>query len=1345
MSSSKKVTADVTNDTFDKLIDKSILNNIEKIHGSLTKDDEFEFVFFSNKYNIERQKRLNRLKRQYMSRFNRMGKSTDPMGKFMDKKDVNNISQQSAILQDPSLTVDNTQGLNIMGSETFVKLLEIMKHRSRLEKLDLISKKTLDINYSIKNDATYRLTLDDLDTINKYNDQLINMKNHVIFKFLLELYQQGNDKITLIKKTRENMAIIDIEELDIRLKKSVERHVTKEEIKKLQSIDETVMDLIDFRFKERVSLIVTKTKDETISLDLTKIKSTHTISRLENEIPTFELELELTTDKPTVTQLTKLYDEITKVLKVVNQSSYIVTNSEKAGVLNKYATLLDLNPHTMKSLYGRRPESLEIQHVVDKLPNVYSVTDKADGERYQLIIHDNIVYLISDNLKVKKTGIVLQKEQKEYNNTILDGEYIYIPHEHRHIYMAFDCLIKSGENIREMNLLSNRLSQIDELVDNIFTLPGHKGTQIDSYDVKNFEFNIDNILKFHESQIIKFMNNLNHDIKLDKKITLVRRKYFIFPFGRNDNEIFQYSVLLWNLLVVNNNVACPYKLDGLIYTPQDQKYIATVKESKYIDYKWKTSTTNSIDFYIQFERNSEGKIIVAYDNSGNKQYSKDKPYKIAQLFVGKVIKDIEEPVHFQPQYDRHLAYLFLDNGEVRDLEGKIIQDRTVVEFYYNNDINVPRKFRWVPIRTRYDKTEYMQRHGKKYGNYFEIANKNWRSIENPFTFNDMLILSRDATYVRHLDILRNKIDHSVIISEAQENAFYQITTNLGKSMGSFYNWIKSITMYTYMMKWYSNGMVFDVLDFGCGRGTDLMRMYYVEVRSYLGLDKDNNGLISPVNGAISRYNQMKKNKDNFPPMSFINADVTVLLEPEEQEKVISNMSIQNKALMQRFFPKDDAKKQQFNCINCQFSIQYYASNETAWNNFLNNINLYLKPGGLFIVSAFDADLVVAALRDKTNYVIEYVNDKGATKPFMDIIKKYDDNTLYEKNDIIGIGKPIDVYNATISQEGNYMTEYLIQPKFLIKEFLEKCNLELIDMDTYENQYYLQEKYLKYYAKYEANPKTRKFLLSSVDFYDQNNQINKASFQMSRLNRFYAFKKKGSLIPNADIINTPVKDKELVKTKDKELVKTKPLKGGKQRPLKGMGKLLSKDFFKMDIKNIDKNNLQDHNLIDTFTFYDSILDILKKSDLVPPSITLKEFFEDKLIPDSKITTDDILEVCNNLSIEHEILKSIKRINTDLEIEDDKSTQAPVDHVEKLLDGLNIIILRKDPTKKKVHVNKYYMVGDGSDKVIILNEGNGYKPIYKKGGRVDNYNKEKGKGEQKIIGLFNINDESIKKIV
>ena len=42
-----------------------------------------------------------------------------------------------------------------------------------------------------------------------------------------------------------------------------------------------------------------------------------------------------------------------------------------------------------KDLPAMQSASLEIQHVLDYIPGNYTITDKADGERYFLIIQDN--------------------------------------------------------------------------------------------------------------------------------------------------------------------------------------------------------------------------------------------------------------------------------------------------------------------------------------------------------------------------------------------------------------------------------------------------------------------------------------------------------------------------------------------------------------------------------------------------------------------------------------------------------------------------------------------------------------------------------------------------------------------------------------------------------------------------------------------------------------------------------------------------------------------------------------------------------------------------------------------
>jgi hypothetical protein len=108
--------------------------------------------------------------------------------------------------------------------------------------------------------------------------------------------------------------------------------------------------------------------------------------------------------------------------------------------------------------------------------------------------------------------------------------------------------------------------------------------------------------------------------------------------------------------------------------------------------------------------------------------------------------------------------------------------------------------------------------------------------------------------------------------------------------------------------------------------------------------------------------------------------------------------------------------------------------------------------------------------------------------------------------VIGTGHAIDVHNATFSQEGVYLTEYLVERKFIEKELLEKCNLELVDTDIFENQFNIYKEFFSETYKYESVDKTRKFLGDVSKFYDQEDEVNKAIFQLSALNRYYVFKK-----------------------------------------------------------------------------------------------------------------------------------------------------------------------------------------------------------------------------------------------
>ena len=110
------------------------------------------------------------------------------------------------------------------------------------------------------------------------------------------------------------------------------------------------------------------------------------------------------------------------------QNYYLISNKESNSVIDQYNKLLQQK----NSLYTMNVISLQSENIVDDIIKAYSVTDKADGEHYGLLILNNEIYLISNNLEIKHTNIKLSNS--EYNNTILDGELIYLK-ENKNIYL----------------------------------------------------------------------------------------------------------------------------------------------------------------------------------------------------------------------------------------------------------------------------------------------------------------------------------------------------------------------------------------------------------------------------------------------------------------------------------------------------------------------------------------------------------------------------------------------------------------------------------------------------------------------------------------------------------------------------------------------------------------------------------------------------------------------------------------------------------------------------------------------------------------------------------------------
>lgn len=1154
--------------------------------------------------------------------------------------------------------------------QKYINLLQILSHRAtQNESFKLLQPTdTLEILYQPDDQIVYRCNIEGVEQINHYMKKATLWKNHMILNTFMKISSKDkkNHPINFNKKEKTKDNTIDIDNLDLRVRLSKEDELSKEDIERLSNLDNKAIPKIKFRYKQRTSLFILgdEKSNKYIRIDLTFTKMANNYATLNKAVPNYELEIECIMDKPDISILDTMINEIELLFKIIQQSNYIISNAISGEVIDYYSQLLGLS-EKQTSLQTRNAISLEIQHVTEILPNKYAVTDKADGERTFGIIYQNRLYFISTNLDVKDSGIVLDKKLEKYNGSILDGELIYLPESNRHMFLAFDCLFIGNEDIRKTISLFDRLAKADQIIQDCFILDGQKGISPKlNISINQDSFDIDKFVNAHYEEMKKYMKGLNTDIEIHKEVPLVRRKYFAGCTGAKSWELFAYSSTLWTAYTKDPDVNCPYMLDGLIYQALEQAYVTNMKESAKQDYKWKPPSHNSIDFYIEFEKDKEtGKILTVYDNS-NDEFVENKPYRICKLYVGKSVDNVERPVLFKEDMELYLAYLFVENGEIRDDEDNIISDGTVVEFYYKNDPLISEKFRWVPMRTRFDKTESVLRFGKKYGNYVNTAEKTWRSISNPVLMEDFNDLAKgnnpaknNYSYDRKMDELRKRIGQELISSATRENAYYQKRTKMAENMRKFHNWIKSNLIYTYCNPIYENNKQLSILDYSTGRGGDIQKFYYVKASFVVGIDIDKEGIVNKLDGAISRYTKFRKGKPNVPRMYFIQADGGAELNYEAQNRAIGGMSPDNVELFNKFFSDDPKKRTVFDRINCQFAMHYFFKDDTTFNNFKQNLKNYLRAGGYFIATVFDYAKILEVLKDTNKYSVYYTED-GKEKLLFEIIRKFD---LAKPNDIYGTGFGLDLFWDWISQEGRYLTEYLVDGRYLEKELLETCDLELVDSDNFGNLFNKQKEFLTKYGIYESNEKTRKSaFLDPANFYEPT-EINKGCWKYNELMKYYIFRKKDS----------------------------KTQKGGNN---KNNSKYDSKYDFN-DINKFYVPKMEGYN--NKYTFVNSLHHIMRNSGVIPRKLSPKDFskhFDLGDVFDRKLSLNDMQNIVSKFEIEH----TIKNKN------------------KKILDGLSaFVISRNENDDYEVELIKNKNNSSKSNKAVILSrEGDVYVPVYMK---------------------------------
>lgn len=821
-----------------------------------------------------------------------------------------------------------------------------------------------------------------------------------------------------------------------------------------------------FRLLNRVSFVHSKYP---IRIDMSVVKESHSekteykgrsqfklkpeytfqTAKVTDNIEKYEIELEIINSKVGIgteyNDADKLEQMIRKcviiILSGIQGTNFPVSYNEIQDIGNQYLKLvygtdyhdrLRLFP---QSFIGPSSTTLQIKHITPvnedaQYPNIrdnYTVTDKADGMRKLLYISKSSkIYLIDTNMNIQFTGAVTKNI--ELLETILDGEHIIHNKkgEFINLYAAFDIYFINKKDVRNNPFIPNE----DEI----------------SSDVLN---------KFRLPLLIDIIKKMNTVSITSDKLPSIRIEHKKFKASNKNITIFKCCND-----VLDTSVSMEYNIDGLIFTPAYLGVGANkigetgpkFKKTWNYSFKWKPPHFNTIDFLVTTKKNTNGDDFIGnifqdgVDTTSAEQLSQ---YKTLILRVGfdeskdgyinpcaDVInnklptyndtytkKDEYKPMPFYPSNpedaEAYLCNVMLkyDKNNEKQLftteDNDIFSDGMIVEFSY--DMTKDHKWRWTPLRVRYDKTEEYRNGFPMYGNAYRVANNNWHSIHNPIT-NTMITTGENIPD----EISDDTVYYNRITGKSETMALRNFHTLFVKHM-----LINSIS-----------SREDKLIDYAVGQGGDINRWITAKLSFVLGIDISKDNIENRINGACARYLNTCKDYKIMPSALFLEGNTQFNIKDGEALRTERGKQIVNAIFGKG--PKDKDKlglgvyKQYgvasdgFNISSCQFALHYFFQDKKTLNGFLRNVSECTKIGGYFIGGCYDGTKIFKSLKSvKTGDSISIILENG-TK-IWEITKQYNKDDFNE--DETSLGYEIDVYQETINKK---FTEYLVNFDYLTR-------------------------------------------------------------------------------------------------------------------------------------------------------------------------------------------------------------------------------------------------------------------------------------------------------------------------
>jgi len=703
---------------------------------------------------------------------------------------------------------------------------------------------------------------------------------------------------------------------------------------------------------------------------------------------------------------------IVRMLQVIEQNRSPITIDQQKQVLQSYDSLIDKvreKKYFRDSYYlAPKPLTLEQVHLSDagltygqlSILDGYAVTDKADGERMLMYVNDiGESYLINSAFEVRGTGVRAKRDVMY--NTLLDGEYLPASKRldgiERDMFAVFDIYFVGGESVMGLPLVNTGKFDIQEKEVTSAKAKANANTKMTA---SSYKISGKSRVDIMNSVLV---NNLwEHD--RDTSLEVVAKKHI----AAKGMDMFAACRKILNDATKNGS---PYDIDGLIFTPTDlpvlgyypNKPITIKSASATWDrvLKWKPPEQNSVDFCISIDKNPvrdmrmKGKyakllLSCGYSALKNEEISVSRGLKLLQTRMSE--RDlVDEYVlkSFTPQYKyeqgMEYAYVKYDtDGTIHAENGDVIQDGSIVEFWYDVTDTRSISYRWRALRVRNDKmrntvtpTAEIQSKKGKYqikkikANDWKTATSIWKSIHEPVSKDMITGVERAPQLVKDAVNLQARLLGTDAVYYGRNVTREHL---LSVEMLNFHNTVIKDNLY----KWPQQIPKNNLLELACGMAGDMNRwrdhITGFSFRNILGVDLVRDNITKAMDGAYARVLKprymptMNKQYQNY---VFVIGDCAKPLYNGNASKGIDRdsedvlMELYGKASTRRILTKiPPFAKYKFDMVSCQFAIHYFFETEEKLKGFMANVRDNLRPGGLFISTFMDGNSVEKLIRDK---------------------------------------------------------------------------------------------------------------------------------------------------------------------------------------------------------------------------------------------------------------------------------------------------------------------------------------------------------------------------------------------